>query len=120
LIKTRPHTVRRYGVATIVNGKYVRPTPTEVQVEALVTPCIKRDIIAILPEALRDRKVIRILTNEVLREHNSQQPEESDEFVYDGSNYRVFKMGGWNNVSGYTAREAYAVQIDTKDLQLLT
>lgn len=121
LIKPKNYTINRYATSsTIVNGKWIDGVATPTVISALITPQVKKDIIDKLPEALRKQKTIRIFTNDVLYEHNSQQPFEADEILYAGHSYRVFKLGEWSDVSGYTAREAYAIQIDAKDLELLT
>lgn len=120
LIKSTDYTIKRYGTAGVVTkGKYIRPTPTEIVIKAVVTPRVKSDITNLLPEALRKRKMIRILTNSELREQRKGAAYEADELTYDGEEYRVFKLGNWLNVNGFTAREAFAVQIDSKELTLL-
>jgi len=120
LIKTKSYTITRHtSASTIVNGKWLDGVVTPTIISALITPQVKRDIIDILPEALRKQKTIRIMTNDILYDHNSQQGYEADEITYSGHTYRIFKLGDWNDVSGYTGREAYAVQVDTKDLELL-
>ncbi len=119
-IKTKPITVtRRTNEGAVVDGVYIKATPTPVEIDALVYPLVKRDVIQFLPEALKKRKVIRIFTNQPLNEHNSQQQAEADEITYAGHSYRVFKLGDWIDVSGFTGRDAYAVQIDAKELSLL-
>lgn len=120
LIKARTVTINRYAdVGDFVDGVYVKGTPTSTTIKAVVYPYIRQDVIDLLPEALRKRKVIRLFTNAELNEHNSQQGAEADELVYAGHNYRVFKLGNWIDVNGFTGRDAYAVQIDAKDLSLL-
>ena len=121
LIKPNIIPVNRYpSEGEFVDGVYVRPVASTFNISALVSPCISKDVIQFLPEALRKRKVIRIFTNDELNEHNSQQAAEADELNYASHNYRVFKLGDWINVSGFTGREAYAVQIDAKDLSMLS
>lgn len=120
LIKSKEITItRRNSVGTVVDGVYVKGGSSSVVIRAVVYPEIRRDIIQLLPEALRKRKVIRIFTNEDLNEHNSQQSAEADEITYDGHSYRVFKLGAWIDVNGFTGRDAYAVQIDAKELSSL-
>ena len=120
LIKSKTVTINRSSAqGTFVDGVYTKGTVTSVDTKAIVYPLIKQDILTLLPEALRTRKVIRIFTNAELNEHNSQQAAEADELVYADKNYRVFKLGDWIDVNGFTGRDAYAVQIDAKDLSML-
>lgn len=120
LIKTKTITVNRYSdTGDFIDGVYVKGIPTATDIKALVYPLIKQDIIEFLPEALRKRKVIRLFSNYELNEHNSQQAAEADELIYAGHSYRVFKLGNWIDVNGFTGRDAYAVQIDAKELSLL-
>jgi hypothetical protein len=119
LIQAKTVTINRAAQGGFVEGVYTKGVVTSVDIKAVVYPIIKQDILTLLPEALRTRKVIRLFTNQELNEHNSQQAAEADELVYAGKSYRVFKLGDWIDVSGFTGRDAYAVQIDAKELSLL-
>lgn len=120
LIKTKTFTLNRYTTSGgFIDGVYTKGTATTIDIKAVVYPVIRQDIIEFLPEALRKRKVIRLFTNAELNEHNSQQAAEADELIYAGHSYRVFKLGNWIDVNGFSGRDAYAVQIDSKELSLL-
>lgn len=116
LIKPRAFTIKRRTSGEFIDGIWVQDASANVEIQAVVSPCIKKDIINILPEALRKRKVIRIFSNTELKEHIDAASYDADEITYNNQTYRVFHLGDWVNVNGYTAYEAYAVRIDTQDI----
>lgn len=117
LIKKRSFNIlRRSRDVTPPDGFYEPPAPTTVPIQALVYPVIKQDIVQILPEELRKRKVIRIFSNVELKEHIDGSLFEADELVYDGESYRVFRLAGWINVSGFSGYDGYAVRAEAKEL----
>lgn len=120
LIKPTDYTIIRTAVGDFNDeGVYVKPDPVEVAAQLLVSPYIRQEIIQTLPEALRKKKVIRIYSNIGLKELIDKSSFEPDEITYNGQAYRVFKLGDWVNVNGFTGYEAYAVRIDTNELETL-
>lgn len=117
LIKKRSFDIlRRARPTTIPDGFKVDATPTTVPIQALVYPELSQDIIQVLPEAIRKRKVVRIFSNVELKEHIDKSLFEADEFVYNNESYRVFRLGSWINVSGFSGYDAYAVRAEAKEL----
>ena len=119
LIKPRSFTIKRRGVGELIDGIWTQDPPSDVVIQAVVSPCIKKSIIDILPEALRKRKVIRIFSNTELKEHIDAASFDADEITYNNQTYRVFHLGDWVDVNGYTAYEAFAVRIDTNEIEVL-
>ena len=119
LIKPRSFTVKRRGVGEFIDGIWTQEPSSDVVIQAVVSPCIKKSIIDILPEALRKRKVIRIFSNTELKEHIDAASFDADEITYNTQTYRVFHLGDWVDVNGYTAYEAFAVRIDTQEVEML-
>ena len=120
LIRPTSYTITRTAVGDFDDeGVFVKPPPTEVPAQLLVSPCLKQSVLQMLPEALRKKKVIRIYSNVELKELIDKASFEPDEVTYNGQAYRVFKLGDWVNVNGFTAYEAYAVRIDTTELVTL-
>ena len=123
LIKTTPYVIKRYGdgvdAGEFVKGKWVKGDSSEITIDALVYPTIKKDLVSILPEALRRRTMLRIFSNFEFKslESSGYSP---DELTYDGQTYRIWKCGAWINVNGYSGREAYALRIDSHELKLIT
>jgi len=120
LIKQTAYIFNRTARGTEVDGEWIKPAPTQIEVLALITPYIRKNAVEILPEALRKRKVVRIFSNVPLIEHIDTGAFEADEFTYSGESYRVFKLGDWVNTSRFTGYEAFAVRIDSKELSLLS
>lgn len=118
LIKPRAFTVKRRGAGEFIDGIWTQDPSSDVVIQAVVNPCIEKSIIDILPEALRKRKVIRIFSNTELKEHIDAASFDADEITYNNQTYRVFHLGDWVNVNGYTAYEAFAVRIDVDELVL--
>ena len=117
LIKKRSFDIlRRSRDAVPPDGFYEPPAPTIVPILALVYPVLNQDIIQILPEELRKRKVIRIFSDIELKEHIDGSLFEADELVYDSQSYRVFRLAGWINVSGFSGYDGYAVRAEAKEL----
>lgn len=116
LIRTTSYTIQRTGVGVLESGVWTKPTVTPIVIEAIVTPYIKRDVIEVLPENLRKRKVIRIFSNIELKEYMNKPNTETDSITYNGEVYKVFRLGSWVNVSGFTGYEAYAVRAEYKEL----
>lgn len=119
LIKPRSFTIKRRGVGELIDGIWTQEPSSDVVIQAVVSPCIKKSIIDILPEALRKRKVIRIFSNTELKEHIDAASFDADEITYNNQAYRVFHLGDWIDVNGYTAYEAFAVRIDTNEIEVL-
>lgn len=119
LIKPRAFTIKRRGVGELIDGIWTQEPSSDVVIQAVVSPCIKKSIIDILPEALRKRKVIRIFSNTELKEHIDAASFDADEITYNNQTYRVFHLGDWVDVNGYTAYEAFAVRIDTNEIEVL-
>lgn len=120
LITPNSYIFKRYARGQEIDSEWVKPDPILVDIDALITPYLKKDIVDNLPEALRKRKVIRIFSNAALKEQIDTGEFEADEVVYSNESYRVFKLGDWINVNGFTGYEAYAVRIDSKELSLLS
>ena len=120
LIAPNPYIFKRYARGQEIDSEWIKPDPILVNIDALITPYLKKDIVDNLPEALRKRKVIRIFSNAALKEQIDTGEFEADEVVYSNESYRVFKLGDWINVNGFTGYEAYAVRIDSKELSLLS
>lgn len=117
LIKKRSFDVlRRSRPLTIPDGFYTPLVPTTVPILALVYPELSQDVIQILPEGIRKRKVIRIFSDIELKEHIDGSLFEADEFPYNGESYRVFRLGSWINVSGFSGYDSYAVRAEAKEL----
>lgn len=117
LLKKRSFNIlRRTRPTTLPDGFYTPPAPTVIPIEALVYPILNQDIIQILPEGIRKRKVVRILSNVELKEQINKSQFEADEFEYNGESYRVFRLAGWVNVSGFTGYDGYAVRAEAKEL----
>jgi hypothetical protein len=122
LIKPRTHIILRRtrdSAGFNEDGIYAPSTPLSISIQAVVSPVIRSDMVSILPEDLRKRKVIRIFSNTQLIEHIDTGIYAADEISYGGESYRVFRLGSWINVNGFSGYEAYAVRIDTEELQLL-
>lgn len=120
LIRPTAYTIVRTAVGSFNDeGVYVKPAPTNIPASLLISPYIKQEIIQTLPEALRKKKVVRIYSNVELKELIDRSSFEPDEITYNGQAYRVFKLGDWVNVNGFTGYEAYAVRIDTTELGTL-
>lgn len=120
LIRPTAYTIIRTAVGDFDDeGVFVKPAPTEVPTQLLVSPCLKQSVVQMLPEALRKKKVIRIYSNVELKELIDRASFEPDELTYNGQAYRVFKLGDWVDVNGFTGYEAYAVRIDTTELVTL-
>lgn len=120
LIRPTAYTISRTAIGEFnEEGVYVKPDPIEVPAELVVYPYSKQTIVQILPEALRKKKVIRMHSNIELKELIDRASFEPDEITYNGQAYRVFKLGDWVNVNGFTGYEAYAVRIDTTELETL-
>lgn len=117
LIKKRSFDIlRRSRPATIPDGFKATIVPTTIPILALVYPELSQDIIQVLPEAIRKRKVVRIFSNVELKEHINKSLFEADEFVYNNESYRVFRLGSWISVSGFSGYDAYAVRAEAKEL----
>lgn len=119
LIGSRAFTVKRRGVGELIDGIWTQEPPSDVVIQALVSPKVSKNIIDILPEALRKRKTIRIFSNTELKEHIDAASFDADEITYNNQSYRVFHLGDWIDVNGYTAYEAFAVRIDTNEIEVL-
>lgn len=120
LVTPNTYTFKRYARGQEIDSEWVKPDPVDLDVVALFQPCIKKSIIEILPTSLRKRKVIRIFSNIPLKEQINSGSFEADEVIYSNESYRVFHLGDWININGYTAYDAYAVRIDSKELSLLS
>lgn len=117
LLKKRSFNIlRRSRLAVPPDGFYEPPAPTTVPIQALIYPVLNQDVVQILPEELRKRKVIRIFSNVELKEHIDGSAFEADELVYDNQSYRVFRLAGWVNVSGFTGYDGYAVRAEATEL----
>lgn len=116
LIKPKAFTIKRRTSGEFIDGIWVQDASTDVVIQAVVSPCLRKSIIDILPDALRKRKVIRIFSNTELKEHIDAASYDADEITYNDKTYRVFHLGDWVDVNGYTGYEAYAVRVDTQDI----
>lgn len=119
LIASRTFTIKRRGVGEFIDGIWTQESSSDVVIQALVSPKVSKSIIDILPEALRKRKVIRIFSNTELKEHIDATSFDADEITYNNQTYRVFHLGDWIDVNGYTSYEAFAVRIDTNEIEVL-
>ena len=110
-------TIERFDKATVVKGYVVKDTtPTEIIIEALITPVIKTTNLTFLPDSFRQKKVLRIFSNtELYMEDEQDTDREGDEFTWEDQKWRVIKCAPWH-VNGYEAFEAYAYKIDTEYL----
>ena len=109
--------IQRFDKATIVDGYVVKDTtPTEVVIEALVTPVMKTTNLTFMSDSVRQKKVIRMFSNtELYMEDEKDNSREGDEFVWENQRWRVIKCAPWH-VNRYSAFEAYAYKIDTRPL----
>ena len=107
----------RSSLTTIVDGYVVKDTtPTDVVVEAFITPVIKTTNLTFMSDSVRQRKVLRMFSNtELYMEDEKNNAREGDEFVWENQRWRVIKCSPWH-VNGYEAYEAYAYKIDTRSL----
>ena len=118
LLKKRTFNIlRRSKPTTPIRGFYEPPAPTTVPILALVYPTLNKDVVDILPEALRKRKVIRIFSDIELKEQSKTDSFEADQLNYDNELYVVFRVGAWINVSGFSGYEAYAVLATADELK---
>ena len=120
LVTPTPYTFKRHARGQEIDSEWIKPDPVDLDVQALISPCIKKNIVEILHTSLRKRKVIRIFSNVPLKEQIDSGSFEADEVTYSNESYRVFYLGDWVNVNGFTGYEAYAVRIDSKELSLLS
>jgi hypothetical protein len=102
---------KRYPSATLVDYIYTKGTPTDVVVKALIYPANRSKNLNFLPEGLRDKRVLRIFTNDLIIQSQTDEDEHGDEFEYDGEDYRVVFVDAWKDVSGFTAYEGYAAKV---------
>lgn len=116
LLKPKPLTLRRKtNSGSYVKGIWVPAASSDVTISALYYEVMKKHELMFLPEALRTKKCLRIFTNDLIKQ-KEQIPvaQDADEFTYDGQDYRVIKVEEWNNVSGFSGYQAYALKIDTE------
>jgi hypothetical protein len=115
LIKTKSLTISRQAAGSYVKGKFVKGTPTPIVINAHMTPVIKQSMLQFLPESLRAKKVFRLMSNDLIKGfQDKEEKQQADEFTLGGESFRIVKVGEWENVSGYTAYEAYAIKIDSE------
>lgn len=120
LVKPKKYTIKRFSTGEVVKGVWVKPSPTTMEVDLIIFPHVKRDVLEVLPEGLRKRKTISIFSNVELKETFEDSPHLSDEVTYNNQRYRVFKLASFIDVNGVTAYRAYAVMISNEELELVT
>ena len=117
LIKPKDLVVNRRPQGSYVKGKFVKGTPTQVTIKALISPVIKQSMLQFLPESLRAKKVFRLLTNDSIKGfQDKEEKQQADEFTLNGESFRIITVGEWIDVSAFTAYEAYAIKIDSEVL----
>jgi hypothetical protein len=107
---------RRTGNGSYVNMLWVPATTVPVTIKALYHSRISNTELVKLPETLRNKKLVRIFSGDEIRQKEEHLNQDADEFTYLGEDYQVFKVEPWDDVSGFSGYQAYAVK---KDVEVL-
>lgn len=88
--------VRKRGPAGVyVDGRWVDGTPVaDVEIKASVQPATSRDLLR-LPEGLRTRATVAVITDDDLRTANESLRVEADRIVHLGEEWEVVQVDEW-------------------------
>lgn len=105
-----PLTITRMGEATLVNGRWVDPTTTEVLITGNIQPLQRGTDTLLLPEADRSRAKYMLLTTDYVRAMlEGEGGWQADTLVYEGEKLEVlkvlpYKMGTLDHYEAILAR----------------
>jgi hypothetical protein len=94
-------TVARRATGSLAQGRYTPASPTTFTIpDAVVSPATGRDLLR-LPEGVRTREVLAILSTVELRTANEHAATPADVVTYKGRAYEVQTVEDWTDNGGF-------------------
>lgn len=87
-------TRRRRAAGAYVAGNWVDGTSSDASIVASVQPASHRDLLR-LPEGLRTRSTVAVITDDDLRTANETAKLAADRIVYQGEDWEVVSVDAW-------------------------
>lgn len=93
-------TIQRRAAPTAVGGFLTSGTAASLSVSAVVYPSPGEDAL-ILPEGMRSKERVAVVTKEQLRAANDPGGAPADTFAYHGGSFEVQAVRNWSEHAGY-------------------
>jgi len=105
------YTIKRPGVGSRVDGRWVAAATGDVSIVASVQPMNHHEAL-LLPEGWRDRGAIKIYTATELRAANPDAKTKGDQIVYQGFNWEVQTVDPWDEAKDIPHFKCIALKVE--------
>lgn len=106
-------TRKRFAGGAYVDGRWVAGASSELDIVASVQPASSRDLLR-LPEGLRTRKTVAVITDDDLQTANESLNQVADRLEYLGEEWEVVSVDDWTMgaVDQLRHRDCLAQRVD--------
>lgn len=88
-------TITRTGAGSYTNGVYSGGATSSIVVQAIVWPATHKEL-QLLPESLRSRASLGIISKDTIRSANDPAGYQGDRFTFDGSIWEIQSVSSWS------------------------